>query len=150
LFGLYRRELAGFSLWGLLVAAVFVDIAVAISACAEKRIASTARLLWISVCVGVLCIGLILVDPTSNPKAASEIGQIIGFPMSVLTMPLGVIGSVLASKLPLIRPQDFYLGNIFDWMIFFIWGYLQWFFLLPYIFQKTRKNLVSKTEGKTS
>jgi hypothetical protein len=129
--GVQKSELAGYSYFGLMISTILVDLTIVASYFSTKRAKTLAKGVWIILGIFVLIVALASVNPAENSRADSEIGQLIGYPMMMLSMPFGSIGSAIISNFPSVRPTGFYSGNIFDWFIFFCLGYAQWFLLFP-------------------
>lgn len=129
--GFYNKEIMGYFFVGILIASMLSDLLVLISIFCSKKEFYVSRCVWVLLSFMILILSFSLVSPF-DVKASSEIGMIIGYPMSVLAMPLGIIASVISGSFD-IRPESFYWGNFYDWFLFFIFGYIQWFVILPFI-----------------
>lgn len=130
--GLYQNEVAGYFFTGMMAATILANVSVFLSYFAGAKEFKLARAIWISLAFLNLIIAFYAVSP-SSPKSNSEMGMLIGYPMSFLSMPSGVFASVLFSDVLSTWPQGFYLSNTFDWLLFFASGYLQWFLIFPLI-----------------
>ncbi len=95
------------------------------------------KALWIGATVFVLAVTLYAFDGTSD----SDIGIFFGWCMLATSFPGGLlvplVHVVLYDGLS-IMVETSYLSLVFDWVGFFVLGYLQWFKLLPYLIGKIR------------
>lgn len=98
-------------------------------------IVKIAKVLWIGVAVFVLAVTLYAFDGTTN----SDIGIFFAWCMLVLSFPSGLlvplVHVILYDGLA-IMVETSYLSFVFDWMGFFVIGYMQLFVLLPWLWHK--------------
>ena len=133
--GFYKSELSGYLFWAIISLSVFTDILIIISFFCTKKEFSISRNMWILLSVLTLALSFIFIS-SSDHNANSEIGVLIDYPMSILSMPFGIAANLILSGMFEMRPDGFYFGNIYDWTLFFVFGYLQWFLIFPRVFKK--------------
>lgn len=138
--GAFVGEFYGYLMYGLLLSSCVVNLAVVLSCFLEKVKIRMARIIWCCLNASVLLIAFSIVNP-EHRDALRDAGSIIGYPMLVSTFPAGMALSVSMSYLIDLRPQSFYLGNAYDWAVFFVPGYIQWFILLPMLVRYSKSRL---------
>lgn len=130
--GSLTGELPGNVMFGLIVLACFADLIVPISYFSDGKLPAIVAGSWVALSMVVVALGFLLVSPAPDPRAIGELGMIIGYPMAILSIPSGPVFSALVdNSFPDLRPNGFYQGNIYDWFLFFLAGYLQWFIVFP-------------------
>jgi small-conductance mechanosensitive channel len=99
------------------------------------------KLLWIALCIVVLCITLYFYDGKPN----SDISDFLVWTMVLLTFPLGLIVSLLIGWISFLLYESTEVvtsvsyGMLFlVWLVYFIVGYFQWFKMTPAFSQKLR------------
>lgn len=130
--GIYYEEVGGYLFFGILVAAFFVDGVIITSLFCNKREFYVSRRIWFLLSFFVLILSLYFV-PSAGIGATSELGLIIDYPMLILSMPIGGIGSFIVSELLTMNLQNFYLDGLFQWTVYFVLGYAQWFVVVPFL-----------------
>src|SRR5438034_486150 len=100
------------------------------------------RILWIALSLSILIVALIKFDGTPN----SDVDDFQGIAMLILTFPSGYIVIALLSIIGVLADtlfsktiQTSYLELLVTWMLFLVAGYLQWFKVLPYLFQRRKR-----------
>jgi len=104
------------------------------------------KALWIGAAVIVLSTTLYGFDGKPN----SDIEVLLGWCMLALSFPGGLLVPLVSVALYdglSITIKTSYLEIVFVWIGFFALGYLQWFKLLPYLFEKWRKRKSPPTCG---
>jgi hypothetical protein len=138
--GYANGELLGNFMFGIIIGSALINIAVAISYFSTRRAFSTIKCLWIVFCLTIPSIGFLIVHPNATPHAEREIGLAIGYPTAVLSIPAGpLVSATISYALPNLRPNNFYLGNMYDWLTLALGGYIQWFVLLPALAHRFRR-----------
>lgn len=121
--GLADREIAQAASFSILVAGVLMNICILISYWVGAKTALVARWTWIALTTLALCIALALF---SAGKKDADI--VLAYAMVVLSFPIGfVIGPMIGSALS----WDGYGSLMIYWVVNAIFGYLQWFVVLP-------------------
>ncbi len=99
------------------------------------------KVLWIALCIVVLCITLYFYDGKPN----SDISDFLVWTMVLLTFPLGLVIGLLIGWISFLLYESTGVmssvsyGMLFiAWLIFFIVGYLQWFKMIPLLIQKIK------------
>lgn len=96
---------------------------------------------WIVLCIAVLMVTLVKFDHRPD----SDISDFLIWSMLVLSVPSGILILLLNAGLAYFLHSAFsitisttYLTLAVTWSLFFIVGYIQWFYALPLIVEKIR------------
>jgi hypothetical protein len=135
-YGIYTKEVRGYFIFSLFISGIFCNVVIIFSYFINRRVLQLLKFSWLGIAFCVLFSAIAFVNPNHN-DANRDIGLIIGYPMAFLSFPSGPIASISLSYTGS-RPSSFYAGNIYDWGVFLIAGYLQWFVLLPFLISKIR------------
>jgi len=153
--GYFKNESVAYILLSLLPVALLANISLIISCLAEKS--SFAKVGWLLLALSVLvfAVGVSIIDPQKSANYLSA-GILIIYPMLVLSFPSSIIWIYLYGGVSYlfdasgfstsIGPYWLSIGltNFVLWMGFAVFGYLQWFKLLPFLINRIRK---AKAEG---
>lgn len=103
------------------------------------------RTIWIFLCLLVLLWAWLNCRAEVNQALRGECIIIAVAFMVLLTMPLGLVwvcllsgSGLLLSKIG-IEIEDSPFFNLIIWLGFLLWGYIQWFIILPKIVHKFKK-----------
>ena len=98
----------------------------------------TARLLalaWLSLCLGVLAFGIVQRDIHDMPIAFILFMHFLSIPVGLLVIPIvGLTTSIAFSALG--ASYNPILDLLPIWVAAVVFGYLQWFVAIPWIFRK--------------
>ena len=99
------------------------------------------KIVWIALCIVVLVVTLAKFDHRPD----SDIADFLVWGMLVLSVPSGILVILLYAGLAYVLHNTFaitvsttYLTLSVIWLLFFIVGYAQWFYLLPRMITKMR------------
>ena len=145
---LSEGEVVGSIAFGILPAAILLNISIVVAYLIEKG-QEVAKWGWATLCVGALLLIVTTVD-LQHPDAHRDAGIVLAYSMLTLSFPLGFIGMLAFSAIgnlvePIGGPSwNLYLSLGWQWLGLFIAGYLQWFKLVPYLIAKLRGFLKRK------
>jgi hypothetical protein len=109
----------------------------------QTRIIKSA---WLVVMAAILICGLIDYFGVQSQQLQFEVGLKYLVILSVLSLPLGPILLFVVVRLLGLRFSGIYeLMEI--WLLCLIGGYIQWFVLMPRIYQASKKKKVDAIEG---
>jgi hypothetical protein len=106
-----------------------------------KKIIKT---IWVISTLIVLAISLYV----SGGDANSDIGMLFLVYMNILSFPAGILVQFFQIILYLIglgEGRNAYVVFTFEWCLFFTFGYLQWFVIIPHIYGHIKNKLKEKT-----
>lgn len=135
-----RTELMGNIAFSLLLAAVLIDASNVLSCIVETEGIRIAKAAWIGLCVVALFFVLGVADP-SRPDTAKDAETILAYLMLILSFPIGFLSVLLLIGLGFLfnlEEAGFYISNLIAWLVFVVFGYLQWFKFTPYLIGKLR------------
>lgn len=151
LVGIFQNEIKGNLAFSLLVCSVLLNLSVIISYKVKTGSEFLSKMMWI--CLGIIVLGFILFL-TYNLTGGSnkEVGIILTYIMLVYSFPISILVSLLFGSIIYISDKYFpfadsvntYWGIFFIWSIFFIFGYLQWFKLLPSLIRKWQNSKLKR------
>lgn len=137
--GLADREIAQAASFSILVAGVLMNICIIISYWTGAKSARIARWTWIVLTILALCIALAMFG---TGKKDADI--VLAYAMVVLSFPVGFfIGPMIGSALS----WDGFGSLVIYWVVNAIFGYLQWFVVLPHLISAFRSRNKSKVPG---
>ncbi|MRD49797.1 hypothetical protein GHT07_21215 [Caenimonas koreensis DSM 17982] len=96
------------------------------------------RTIWIVLVTTVLVVSMLGFDGKPN----SDIAVFLVWLMIGLTAPAGLLvplGHVALYEIYLLSVPTSYESLFFDWLAFCVLGYLQWFKLVPFVFERARQ-----------
>lgn len=104
------------------------------------------KIAWICAAIAVLLTTLYFF----NGKPNSDIEVFLTWGMLVLSFPIGIVCALIFAgltyclyNLASVTISTTYIWILFSWVVFFVAGYWQWFFLLPMLNRKIRKKRVN-------
>ena len=100
---------------------------------------------WIVACLTVMAWTAIACGQETDPTFRGECSLLAGYLMVLLTLPSGLIwlslASAIAYALFLVGIESrgpSLIGDFIVWLGFFVFGYIQWFHLMPLLLAKWR------------
>ncbi len=99
--------------------------------------------LWIAACLSVLVGTLYFYDG----KELSDVWVFLTMLMLVLSFPVGglvSLGHAAVGTIFAITIQTSYLSLGFEWLAYFVLGYFQWFWLVPYLASKLKSRVARR------
>ncbi len=126
------REIAQAASFSILVAGALANICIIISYWAGAKSIFVARWTWIALTILALCIALALFG---TEKKDADI--VLAYAMVVLSFPVGFfIGPMIGSALS----WDGFGSLMIYWLVNAIFGYLQWFVIVPRLIAVVRSH----------
>ena len=135
--GWATHEVVGFTVFGLLPAAVLIDLAVGISAFASDECRRATRRVWFATMLFVVAGMIYVTVATKDAAAIKDAETVFAFVMILLTFPSGLIGgpvALIALEWCLARSgisNGRVLLDFIFWLIMTGLGYFQWFLVVP-------------------
>ena len=120
----------------LLICAVLIDIALAISIVLGEKSRRPSYALWLLFTLFTLAFSVWLFQ-ANNSEAQRAADTVLVLTMLVLTFPTGWVAIlILGYVVPFVTIETSYGYLLFSWMLFLVCGYVQWFTLLPLLRSK--------------
>lgn len=147
--GYFNNESVTYIFFSLFPVALLADISIVISFVVERNSCAKAGWLLFTLFIFVFAFGASTVDPIKSEIYFSA-GILIIYPMLVLSFPSSIIWIYLYGGVSYIFDMSgfstsigphwvrAFLTNFVLWMGFAIFGYLQWFKLLPSVINRMR------------
>ena len=127
--GINSDEFIGNFYLGIFVASFFIVLMVFCSAFISELLFNKARFIWVCFSLIILLTTLACVFFIENGRNTSDIAIAMGIPMTILSMPSGIFGMFFYGKLDLFQFEIIYVDIVVGWVLFFVAGYIQWFFI---------------------
>lgn len=136
IYGWAIKDVWGGLLVSCLPASLFASITAFVADFVRKPIASFSKRVWVAVAVMSLLAAITFaIQPT--PDAVKGANTILTYVLLILAFPIALLVPFILMNTALLFPSgENLLGLVGMWLIFFVAGYVQWFVLLPCLWQK--------------
>jgi hypothetical protein len=132
------EEIRGNLAYSLMIASVFIDIAVILGYGSTIAVQRFTRGAWL--CVAAACLILALyIDSLVDPEASKAADTVLITTMSIVGFPASLVSICFVfvySALFMAHRGSSVVDLLTFWSVFSIAGYLQWFWLIPYFLRK--------------
>lgn len=135
--GWFQDEFLGSLAFVILPVAILLNASILLAQEVKRGSVEIAKVAWIGIAAVVLLITLSVFDG----KESGDIWIFHTWAMLILSFPAGLAVSAVHYTLDiafLMVVETSYLLLTLEWFVYFVFGYIQWFVLLPWLWRRKR------------